>query len=257
MKVFEMLDVLDRAKKPRDTGITMVLDKGLGLGSAEDLMEFSDYIDLIKLGWGTSLLYSEKLLKKKVKMYRSNSISVSNGGTLFEIAYTQKKIDEFLNYAKTIGFDSIEISDGSIDISRDEREKIIRKTNDMGFKVISEVGKKDPKKDLELSVKDRIDKAKTDLEAGAQKVIIESRESGKNIGIYDDKGSVKKDMAKTLASKIGLKNIIFEAPEKPQQVFLILNFGPDVNLGNIKPDELVPLETLRRGIRGDTLGKLD
>ena len=256
MKAFDIIDVLKRSEKPRDMGITMVLDKGLGTSFAEDLMAFSDYIDLIKLGWGTPLLYSENILKRKIEIYRNNDISVSNGGTLFEIAYSQNKIDEFLKYAKSLGLDSIEISDGSIDIKSDERQNLIQKTSDMGFKVFTEVGKKDPKKDAELSIDERINKAKMDLKAGAKKVIMESRESGKNIGIYDDKGSVKKDMAEMLASKIGIKNILFEAPEKAQQVYLILNFGPDVNLGNIKPDEIVPLETLRRGIRGDTLGKL-
>jgi len=256
MKAFEMIDVLKRAGKPRNSGITMVLDKGLGMGAAKDLMPFSDYIDLIKLGWGTPLLYPEELLKKKIKIYRDKDISVCNGGTLFEIAYSNKKIDEFLKYCKSIGFDAIEISDGSIEIKSDDRVKLIKKTSDMGFKVFSEVGKKDPKKDSTLTTEYRVDEAKMDLKAGAFKVIMESRESGKNIGIYDEKGSVKQGMAKALASKIGLKNIIFEAPEKSQQVHLILNFGPDVNLGNIKPDELVPLETLRRGLRGDTLGKL-
>jgi phosphosulfolactate synthase len=141
-------------------------------------------------------------------------------------------------------------------MSLDEKAGIIQKANQMGFYVISEVGKKDPVEDRKLSLEERVKEAKNDLAAGAHYVIIEAREGGKDIGVYDDKGGLKEDMAKSLMNEIGFENIMFEAPEKSQQARLILLFGADVNLGNIRPEDVIPLETLRRGIRGDTFGKL-
>ena len=256
-KAFEIIDIVNRAEKPRDVGLTMVLDKGLGYHAAQDLMEYaSEYIDIIKLGWGTHRLCSEEIVKRKIQLYTDSSILVSNGGTLFEIAYQQRKVDEFFEYARQVGLSSIEISDGSIRISREERSEIIRKCKNMGFEVFTEVGKKDPLEDARLTIDYRIKEAKSDLDAGATKVIMEARESGKGIGVYDKEGKIKEDMVKKLTEGIGLKNIMFEAPEKSQQVYLILNLGPEVNLGNIKPEDVIPLETLRRGLRGDTLGRL-
>ena len=256
-KAFEIIDIVNRAEKPRDVGLTMVLDKGLGYHAAQDLMEYaSEYIDIIKLGWGTHRLCSEETVKRKIQLYTDNSILVSNGGTLFEIAYLQRKIDEFFEYARQVGLSSVEISDGSIRISREERSEIIRKCKNMGFEVFTEVGKKDPLEDAGLTIDYRLKEAKSDLDAGATKVIMEARESGKGIGVYDKEGKIKEDMVQKLTEGIGLKNIMFEAPEKSQQVYLILNLGPEVNLGNIKPEDVIPLETLRRGLRGDTLGRL-
>ena len=256
-KAFEIIDIVNRAEKPRDVGLTMVLDKGLGYHAAQDLMEYaSEYIDIIKLGWGTHRLCSEEIVKRKIQLYTDSSILVSNGGTLFEIAYQQRKVDEFFVYARQVGLRSIEISDGSIRISREERSEIIRKCKNMGFDVFTEVGKKDPLEDARLTIDYRLKEAKSDLDAGATKVIMEARESGKGIGVYDKEGKIKEDMVNKLTEGIGLKNIMFEAPEKSQQVYLILNLGPEVNLGNIKPEDVIPLETLRRGLRGDTLGRL-
>ena len=256
-KAFGIIDIANRAEKPRDIGLTMVLDKGLGYHAAQDLMEYaSEYIDIIKLGWGTHRLCSEEVVKRKIQLYTDNSILVSNGGTLFEIAYLQRKIDEFFEYAHQIGLSSVEISDGSIRISREERSEIIRKCKNMGFEVFTEVGKKDPLEDARLTIDYRIKETKRDLDAGATKVIMEARESGKGIGVYDKEGKIKEDMVKKLTEGIGLRNIMFEAPEKSQQAYLILNLSPEVNLGNIKPEDVIPLETLRRGLRGDTLGRL-
>jgi len=256
-KAFEIIDVVNRAEKPRDVGLTMVLDKGLGYHAAQDLMEYaSEYIDIIKLGWGTHRLCSEEIVKRKIQLYTDNSILVSNGGTLFEIAYLQRKIDEFFEYARQVGLSSIEISDGSIRISREERSEIIRKCKNMGFEVFTEVGKKDPLEDAGLTIDYRLKEAKSDLDAGATKVIMEARESGKGIGVYDKEGKIKEGMVQKLTEGIVLKSIMFEAPEKSQQVYLILILGPEVNLGNIKPEDVIPLETLRRGLRGDTLGRL-
>lgn len=255
-RTFDFIDIIERSEKPRSTGLTMVLDKGLGHYQAQDLMQVAPYIDIIKLGWATPRLFSEDVIKRKVELYMKHDIIVGNGGTLLEIAYDQRKVDAFLEYCRGIGLELIEVSNGIMPISPDEKAQIIKDANEKGFYVISEVGKKDPIEDRKLSLNDRVSEAGSDLNAGAHYVIIEAREGGKSLGIYDDKGGLKEDMAKILVEKIGLENIMFEAPEKNQQARLILLFGSDVNLGNIRPEDVIPLETLRRGIRGDTCGKL-
>jgi phosphosulfolactate synthase len=255
-KAFEILGLLARSEKPRGNGLTMVLDKGLGLYQANDLMEAAPYIDIIKLGWGTPRLFSEELIRKKIDLYKNNDIAVCNGGTFYEIACIQDKTDAFFDYAHEIGFNLIEISNGVISLSAEQKAEAIKCARDKGFTVISEVGKKEPLEDSKLSFQERIAEVRSDLFAGASHVIIEAREAGKSLGIYDDRGGVKEDLAQSLVREIGCDKIMFEAPEKNQQAYLVLHFGPDVNLGNIRPDDVIPLETLRRGIRGDTFGRL-
>ncbi len=252
---FTFLNIPEREVKKREQGITMVLDKGLDCTTAENLMVANEWVDVIKLGWCTSLIFPEKILERKIKIYRENGIEVSNGGTLLEFAYRQRKINEFLIEAERIGFTIIEVSSGKINIPSEEKTRIIREAINHGFEVYSEVGKKDPILDRRLSLEKRVKEARNDLKAGARKVILEARESGR-LGIYDESGDVKEELAKKLAKEIGLKNIIFEAPKKHQQVWLILAFGSEVNLGNILPEDVFSLETLRRGIRGDTFGRI-
>jgi phosphosulfolactate synthase len=257
MKSFEMITIPFREEKPRKGGLTTLLDRGLGFHAAMDLVEqAADYIDLVKLGWGTTRLISAEVVRKKIALYKDNQIKVSNGGTILEIAYQQGKTTPFFLAAKEIGFNYIEVSNGVVTISREDKKKLITEACELGFEVFSEIGKKDPRKDAEISLQDRIDEAKHDLKAGASKVIIEAREGGKGIGIYDERGGVKEEMVSSLVSEIGVNNIIFEAPDKSQQVYLILHLGANVNLGNIRTDDVIPLETLRRGLRGDTLGQL-
>ena len=257
MKAFEIIVIPSREEKPRKKGLTTLLDRGMGYHAVADLMEqAADYIDLIKLGWGTSRLISEETIKRKIHLYRENQIMVSNGGTILEIAYQQGKTTEFFQSTKEIGINSIEVSNGVITINREDKRKLINKAKELGFEVFSEIGRKDPLEDAKLTLEERIEEARNDMKAGASKIIIEAREGGKGLGIYNDKGSVKEDMVRSLVSEIGVENIIFEAPDKSQQVYLILHLGINVNLGNIRPDDVIPLETLRRGLRGDTLGKL-
>lgn len=257
MKAFEMIAIPSREEKPRRTGLTTLLDRGMGYHAACDLMEQAeDYIDLIKLGWGTSRLIAERTIKKKIKLYRDNQIMVSNGGTILEIAYQQGKVSGFLQSAKDLGINSIEVSNGVVTVNREDKQKLISEAKELGFEVFSEIGRKDPCEDAKLTLEERAEEAQNDMAAGASKIIIEAREGGKGLGIYDDKGSVKEEMVTSLVSEIGVENIIFEAPDKNQQVYLILHLGINVNLGNIRPDDVIPLETLRRGLRGDTLGKM-
>ncbi|MCE5214096.1 MAG: phosphosulfolactate synthase, partial [Methanobacterium sp.] len=156
-----------------------------------------------------------------------------------------------------LGFEAIEISDGTIDIIPDDREKLIQKVKDEGLMVITEVGKKDPAKDSQYKTEDRVDLINFDINAGADKVLIEAREGGKGIGIYDKNGKVKEKDLNILIENINTEKIIWEAPQKDQQAYLILKFGANVNLGNIPPEEVTALETMRQGLRGDTLGKVN
>lgn len=256
MKAFSFI-APDRVSKPRKNGITMMLDKGMGLNAVSDLLEVSgEFIDLAKFGWATSTLHNRDLIKRKVEMYLSYDVIPYPGGTLFELAYIQNRFDQFLDECAELGFKAVEISDGSVNISPDSRKDAISKAKEKGFLVISEVGKKDPCADHEFNASDRVNMINFDLEAGSDTVIIEAREGGKDIGIYDACGDVKEDELETLIKNVDMNKIIWEAPLKNQQTFLILKFGANVNLGNIAPEEVTSLETMRRGLRGDTLGKV-
>lgn len=256
MKAFNFL-FSERESKPRKTGLTMVLDKGLGLESARSLMEISgNYVDYLKFAWGTSAIHNISLIKEKVNMYRSFDIEPYTGGTLFEIAYSQNKIEDFFNRAQDLGFRTIEISNGSTDLSPIDKIDYIIQAKDFGFNVISEVGKKDPVKDNEITLDERIKQMSNELDAGSSKVIVEAREGGKNIGIFDSKGEAKEDEVDYILDNINSNDIMWEAPNKNQQVYFILKVGRDVNLGNISTDEITSLETIRLGLRGDTLGRI-
>lgn len=250
---------LTQDRKPQPgTGITMMLDKGLGPSTLEDLLKISGkYIDLAKLGWGTSAIHSRAIIVEKINLYKSYGVKPYPGGTLLEVAYVQDKMDQYLLEAKQLGFEAIEISDGTIEILPEDRAEIIGKVKDCGFKTITEVGKKDPKKDQKIGISRKVEMVNEDLDAGADWVLLEAREGGKGIGIYDKNGNVKEDEVQFFMDNTKPEMIIWEAPQKNQQVYFILNMGPNVNLGNIAPDEIISLETMRRGLRGDTLGKVN
>ena len=256
MKSFNFL-LKEREEKPRQKGITMVLDKGLGLETAESLMNISgDYVDYLKFGWGTSIVHEQDIIKDKVAMYKSHNITPYTGGTLFELAYMNDKLEEFFQEAHDLGFEAIEVSDGSTTISHDKKLECIESAKKDGFEVLSEVGKKDPGLDKELSLDERIEYMQNELEAGSSLIIVEAREGGKNIGIYDKAGNAKEDEIDYILDNFEGNKILWEAPNKDQQVFFILKLGNDVNLGNVSTDDITSLETLRRGLRGDTVGKI-
>lgn len=256
MKSFNFL-LKEREEKPRQKGITMVLDKGLGLETAESLMNISgDYVDYLKFGWGTSIVHEQDIIKDKVAMYKSHNITPYTGGTLFELAYMNDKLEEFFQEAHDLGFEAIEVSDGSTTISHDKKLECIESAKKDGFDVLSEVGKKDPGLDKELSLDERIEYMQNELEAGSSLIIVEAREGGKNIGIYDKAGNAKEDEIDYILDNFDGNKILWEAPNKDQQVFFILKLGNDVNLGNVSTDDITSLETLRRGLRGDTVGKI-
>ncbi len=256
MKSFEFLSK-KREEKPRSKGITMVLDKGLGLETAESLMDISgEYVDYLKFGWGTSIVHEQEIIKAKVEMYKAHDITPYTGGTLFELAYMNEKLDEFFKEAHDLGFPAIEISDGSISIPHDKKVECIKLAKENGFEVLSEVGKKDPNLDKELTLDERIQYMQEELDAGSSLIIVEAREGGKNIGIFDKSGNAKEDEIDYILDNFDEDKILWEAPNKDQQVFFILKLGNTVNLGNVSSDDITSLETLRRGLRGDTVGKI-
>lgn len=231
----------------------MVIDKGMGLHRLEDLIASgSEYIDIIKLTFGTSAFYDQKLLKEKNAMITSAEIDVMPGGTFLEIAIWQKKLEKYLTRAKELGFSAIEISDGTITMDLDIRLKAIIRARDCGFRVITEVGKKDPKEAIPLTQIHHL--IREDISNGAEIVIIEAREAGKGVGIFDGEGKIRADEIEGIIEGVeNLDPIMWEAPLKNQQQDLIIRWGPNVNLGNIPPDEILALEALRQGVRGDTL----
>ena len=256
MKSFNFL-LKKREEKPRQKGITMVLDKGLGLETAESLMNISgEYVDYLKFGWGTSIVHEQDIIRKKVEMYKSYNITPYTGGTLFELAYMNNKLEEFFQEAHDLGFEAIEVSDGSTTIAHDKKLECIEAAKKDGFEVLSEVGKKDPGLDKELSLDERIEYMQAELDSGSSLIIVEAREGGKNIGIYDKSGNAKEDEIDYILNNFNGDKLLWEAPNKDQQVFFILKLGNGVNLGNVSTDDITSLETLRRGLRGDTVGKI-
>jgi len=246
-----MLDVLklpERPGKPRETGITHVLDKGLGPSQVDDFIAMAaEYVDIVKLGWGTAVVTPN--LGEKIDRYRAAGIPVCFGGTFFEAALRQNRLDDYVTLVKQYGLDCIEVSDGTIDIDEDEKLALVRKLA-REFKVLSEVGSKDssvvipPNKWVEL--------IERELDAGAWKVVTEGRESG-TVGIYQSSGEVKAGLMDEIVQRIDPARLLFEAPNKKQQVWFVRKFGTNVNLGNIPPEEVISVETIRLGVRGDTL----
>lgn len=237
----------DRTSKPRNSGLTMVMDKGLSRRAAEDLVSVgSDYIDYLKLGFGTSVFTPD--VKKKIEVYESAGVRTYLGGTLFEAYVIRNMFDEYVELITKLGIKSVEISDGSYEMDQDIKTEFIKRLSDT-FYVLSEVGSK--KKDVLYSPDEWVEMMAAELKAGSRKVIAEARESG-TTGIYNSDGSVNTILIDKLSTEVGFDNIIWEAPLKSQQAWFIKEFGANVNLGNISPDEIIALESLRNGLRGDT-----
>lgn len=246
-----MIDILknipDRAEKPRDKGLTMVMDKGLSLNEAENMVALkSELTDIVKLGFGTSLL--TRYIDKKIKLYHKAGIMVYVGGTLFEAFTIRNQFDDFCKLMDKLKLEMVEVSDGSISIEHDTKCEYIQKLS-KNFKVISEIGSKCESNSLEDS--DWIAYMNKELQAGSWKVIAEAREGG-NVGMFDPNGNIKENLIKKITNKISTSKILWEAPQKKQQVWFINNFGANVNLGNISPNDIISLECLRIGLRGDT-----
>jgi phosphosulfolactate synthase len=241
----------DRAVKPRASGLTHVLDKGLSAGALESLVETAGaHIDIVKLGWGTA--YVSQGVKAKVAICEEAGIRLCPGGTLFEIAVLQGKLREYVRWLEQLGIRHVEISNGATAITPEQKARHISELAG-DFFVISEVGSKEPGRAVVPS--DWVTWIRADLEAGASFVIAEGRESG-TVGLYGPDGEVRDDLVEAIVGAVPAGKVIFEAPRKDQQAWFIRRLGSNANLGNIAPDEVVALETLRLGLRADTLDLL-
>jgi phosphosulfolactate synthase len=244
---FNLSQIPDRYQKPRTAGITMVMDKGLSVEEAKNFLSVSNpHVDIIKLGFGTSFVTPN--LREKLEVYRSHNIPVYFGGTLFEAFLIRNQFDDYIEVCKDFGISYMEVSDGSITIPHSEKCGYIEKLTKHGT-VLSEVGSKDaahiipPYKWIELM--------RAELNSGATYVIAEAREAG-NVGIYRGSGEVREGLVQEILTQIPGDKVIWEAPQKAQQLYFIELLGANVNLGNIAPTEVIPMETMRIGLRGDT-----
>jgi phosphosulfolactate synthase len=232
--------------EPRSGGLTHVLDKGLGPHAWEDVLETCGvYIDVVKLGWGTA--YVTPNLRRKLDVLREKPVVI--GGTFFEVVYVKGKVDEYKRWLNDLGLTHVEISDGTVEIPREEKLELIADLA-RDFTVLSEVGSKDSS--VEYGADEWKRWLQEELDAGAWKVITEARESG-TAGIFRPTGEMRTGLIDEIVHDIAVADLIFEAPTKASQAWFVKQFGPTVNLGNIPPDEVIPLETLRLGLRGDTL----
>lgn len=237
----------ERTQKPRETGFTMVIDKGLSLREIEDFLSVSgDYVDIVKFGWGTSFV--TPILKDKIRLYKESGIPTYFGGTLFEAFIVRNQFEDYLKVLEKYNMEYAEVSDGSIELDHDLKCNYIRKLSEHAT-VLSEVGSKDAEKIIPPYK--WIAQMQAELDAGSWKVIGEARESG-TVGLFRATGEVRSGLVEEILTKIPFEKIIWEAPLKAQQVWFIKLLGANVNMGNISPAEVIPLETIRLGLRGDT-----
>ncbi|MFL5982523.1 MAG: phosphosulfolactate synthase [Gaiellaceae bacterium] len=227
-------------------GLTHVLDKGLGPRAWEDVLDVAgEHISIVKLGWGTAAVTNN--LERKLEVLRDKPVVI--GGTFFEVVYALDSLDDYKQWLRDLGLSHVEISDGTVEIPRERKLELIAEFA-RDFTVLSEVGSKDSS--VEYTTDQWVQWLQEELDAGAWKVITEARESG-TAGIFDSGGGMRTELIGEIAMTVGPANVVFEAPTKAAQAWFIKQFGPSVNLGNIPPDEVIPVETLRRGLRADTL----
>jgi phosphosulfolactate synthase len=240
-------DIPERTQKPRANGLTMVMDKGLSVREVEDFLEVAGpHADIVKLGWSTSFVTPN--LERKLKVYKDAGIPVYFGGTLFEAFVIRNQFDDYRRILDKYGMELAEVSDGSIEIAHEQKCEFINKLSEQ-VTVISEVGSKDAAKIL--APYKWINLMQAEIAAGAWKVIAEAREAG-NVGIFRDSGEVRQGLIDEILTQIPAETIIWEAPQKAQQVWFIKLIGSNINLGNIAPADVIPVETLRLGLRSDT-----
>ncbi len=236
-----------RSSKPRDRGITHVLDKGLSLKTLESWLDLAGaHIDVVKFGWGTAYVSGD--VARKVAACRAHDVCVSPGGTLFEIAVMQGKTREFARWVAEMGMDAVEVSEGTVGLAPELKRQLIRDFA-QDFTVLSEVGSKDPMAPVVPA--EWAERMREDLAAGASYVIAEGRETG-TVGLYAPSGEVREELVEAIVREIPVARVIFEAPTKRQQAWFVKHVGTEANLGNIPPDEVLGVETLRRGLRADT-----
>jgi phosphosulfolactate synthase len=237
--------------KPRSSGMTMVLDR-LGYNNLETMRMLSDFADIVKIGWGLPFLLGQDILKQHVGMYKMNHLHVSNGGTLLEYCVSKSKEAIALKNLSTAGFDTIELSEGVLEIPYFTKKKIAEFAHANNLRLHVEVGRKNPRN--QLSLEETISRIEQSFEFGPDIILVEGRESGRSVGIYDDLGGIKWDWVERLEEISDPSKLMFEAPQEVQQTELIIHIGSEVNLGNVGIPSIGALETQRQGLRGDTLG---
>lgn len=243
------LDLPSRTVKPRERGITHVLDKGLSLAEVDGMLEVCGAaVDIVKLGWGTALVTEN--LRPKLERYAAADVPVCLGGTLTELAIRDERVDGLITWLRELGLSHVEVSDGTLQLEPAAKREVIARLAGEGFTVLSEVGSKDAQ---EIMAPYRwVELIEAELEAGAWKVVTEARETG-TAGIYRADGEVRMGLIDEIAHAVEVDRLLFEAPQKAQQVWFLKRFGRDVNLGNIAPADVLSLETLRLGLRSDTM----
>lgn len=237
-----------REDPPRKKGLTMVIDMGSDVSATKGLINFAGrYIDIFKISSGSAALYPERIILKKIQILKENNIEIEAGGSHFEVALWKGKFKEYIEKLIDLKIDYVEIADGHLPLELSKRLDLIRLAKDMGIKVVTEVGKKQPKENIKaIGIVEQVNK---DLEAGADLVIIEGKASGKNVGIFNSDGLViESELKEIIHGVTDVDKIMWEAPLREQQQTLILKFGPNVNLGNIFPEEVYPSELLRNGL---------
>ena len=246
----DLLNLPERSGKPRDRGITHVIDRGLSIAEIEGMIEVAgDYVDIVKLGWGTAL--ATRNLERKLECYRSHEIPVVLGGTLTELAISRGRLEELIAWVHELGLSYFEISDGTIALEHERKVELIGRMA-QEFTVLSEVGSKDDTGAITPPYV-WVEQMRAELAAGAWKVIAEGREAG-TAGIFRPSGEVREGLIGEIVHEIAPDRIMFDAPRKDQQVWFVRRFGPEVNLSNVPVGEVLALETLRLGLRSDTLG---
>jgi phosphosulfolactate synthase len=248
--VRDLLNLPERSSKPRSDGVTHVIDRGLSIADIEGMIEVAgEFVDIVKLGWGTALATGN--LKRKLECYRSHEIPVVLGGTLTELAISRGRLDDLIAWVRELGLDHFEISDGTIELEHERKLELIGRLA-QEFTVLSEVGSKDDTGAITPPYI-WVEQMRAELAAGAWKVIAEGREAG-SAGIFRPSGEVREGLIGEIVHEIAPARIMFDAPRKDQQVWFVRRFGPEVNLSNVPVGEILALETLRLGLRSDTLG---
>lgn len=240
-------------ERPRRVGLTHVLDRLHPL-NADDLRPVASYIDVAKIGWGLPLLLARDDVRRRIAVYHECGVPVSSGGTLLEYAITRDRVGDYLDEARELRFDFIEISDGIIELTETQISRLFSEATGRGLGVFIEVGKKNPQH--QLSLKETLDRIAFARSLKPRKVILESRESGLGVGIYDGEGMVKWDWVRAVLSEHPAEDLIFEAPLETQQIALLKELGSETNLGNVAISSVAPLASQRLGLRGDTFGAL-
>ncbi|HZY70069.1 MAG TPA: phosphosulfolactate synthase [Thermoplasmata archaeon] len=242
-----------KPSRPRSAGITHVLDRLHGL-AVEELRPLAPYMDVVKIGWGLPLIVPREDVRRRIRTYHDLGLEVSTGGTLLEYAITRDRVGQALDEARELGFDIVEISDGIIELSAAQIQRLHEEVHRRSLDDFIEVGKKNPQN--QLSLRETLERISRARDLRPRKVVIESRESGRGVGIYDGEGQVKWDWVRAIVAEHPQEELIFEAPLEPQQVALLRDIGADTNLGNVAITSVAPLATERLGLRGDTFGSL-